>query len=76
MKIWSSLGWIEEVESKAKIKDIIAEKVAEYENQKITLSKMVDGEQVNEVLYNGTDEEKKAGWLDMIRRARELKKQH
>ncbi|MCK8818135.1 hypothetical protein MWH28_12285 [Natroniella sulfidigena] len=73
MILWSSLGWEEEVESIEQAKEIVEEAIA-YPEQKITLSKMVDGKQQDQVLYNGIDDEKAVQWLDMIKRSRELER--
>ena len=73
MILWSSLGWKEEVDTELEARRIVKE-AKEYEQQKITLSWTEDGQQQNKVLYNGLDDQKKEGWLDMIRQARELER--
>ena len=73
--LWSSLGWKEEVETKKEVKEIAAEKIKDYKDQKITLSWLEEGQQQDKIIYNGIDEAKKDGWLDMIKQARELEKE-
>ena len=72
MKLWSSIGWREEVDSREEAAEIVDEAKA-YRRQKITLSWLNEqGEQQDEVLYNGEDETKEAAMLDMIKQSREL----
>lgn len=72
MVLWSSLGWKKEVTADAEIKDIVENKINDYKKQKITLSWIEDGEQQDNVIYNGLDEEKRDSWLEIIRTARKL----
>ena len=72
MILWSSLGWEEEITDKQQAKKIIKDAIADYEQQKITLSWTKNGQQQDKVIYNGLDEKKQNSWLDMIKRAREL----
>ena len=70
MTLWSTLGWIAEVSSREEAAEIVKDKVAEYDNQKITLSWVEGGNQVDRVLHDGTDPEKEEAWLEIIRYSR------
>ena len=72
MELWSSLGWREKVQSRQEAQKIV-EKAIEYDRQNITLSWVdEEGQQVDEVLYNGLDEKKAAEWLEIHKKTRAL----
>lgn len=72
MIIWSSLGWKKEVKNEEEAAEIAKTEVEKYTNQKITLSWIDDDQQEDKIIFDGTDESKKNGWLNMIKQAREL----
>ena len=70
--VWSSTGRIEEAENMRQALKLARRWATEYDQQKITASWIEKDEQINEVLFNGENEEKAEEFLRMIRISRGL----
>ncbi len=73
--LWNSTGLIQEYETREEALIVAKAWWEGYQDQKITLSWMDGDEQVDQILYDGRDLEKAAGWLEICRMDRAIEKE-
>ncbi len=68
LTVWSSTGRIVEVKTRTEALALVKKWVDEYSEQKVVLSYEHDGEQFDEVIYDGIDHERAKFFLEMNRK--------